>query len=120
MADRDVLTRCCSLTTMSISVRRLKAVKNAVIRSPRRVCPALSRPIFLTLKDLVRVAEAAHFAQLFALASAMCMNGWTANTCRLHSRPPRSCCYSADAAGPGFWGLAQTPSREQRCSCIRP
>ena len=35
MAGRVVLTRCCSWTTMTISVGSLEAIKNAVITNPK-------------------------------------------------------------------------------------
>ena len=47
MAGRDVLTRCCSSTTMTISVGRLKAVKNAVIGNPKTKASLAQDPVLL-------------------------------------------------------------------------
>ena len=47
MAGRNIPTRSCSSTTMTISVGRLKAVKNAAIGNPKTKAALAKDPVLL-------------------------------------------------------------------------
>ncbi|KJA13583.1 hypothetical protein HYPSUDRAFT_543356 [Hypholoma sublateritium FD-334 SS-4] len=139
MAGRNLPTRSCSSTTMTISVGRLKAVKNAAIGNPKSKAALAQDPILLAalidaLHDQALAAEAAHVVASIALGADAALHSLLvvhaprallvalADHREPHTRAAVAralrvlAARTADAVGPALWGLARTPTCELRAA----
>ncbi|KJA20911.1 hypothetical protein HYPSUDRAFT_203311 [Hypholoma sublateritium FD-334 SS-4] len=120
---------------MTISVGRLKAVKNAAIGNPKTKAALAQDPVLLAalidaLRDPALAAEAAHVVASLALGADAALHALLvahaprallfalAAHCEPHTRAAVAralrvvAASTADAVGPALWGLARTPARE--------